>query len=66
MARVDRACDPRSRGGRYRSVGGPRVAGRISPDGLSIQNGGVDRMSDMSSMLCIPLYREVPSCHEPK
>jgi len=32
----------------------------------SIQNGGVDRMSGMSSMLCIPLYREVTSRHEPK
>ena len=31
-----------------------------------IQNGGVDRMSGMSSMLCIVLYRDVPSHHEPK
>ena len=30
-----------------------------------IQNGGVDRMSGMSSMLCIPLYRDGPSRHEP-
>jgi hypothetical protein len=32
----------------------------------SIQNGGVDRMSGMSSMLCIPLYRDAPSYNEPK
>jgi len=32
---------------------------------FGIQNGGVDRMSEMSSMLCIPLYRDVPSHHEP-
>jgi len=31
-----------------------------------IQNGGVIRMSGMSSMLCIGLYRDVPSHHEPK
>jgi len=30
-----------------------------------IQNGGVDRMSGMSSILGIPLYRDVPSHHEP-
>jgi hypothetical protein len=43
-SRIDRACDSRSRGGRYRSVGDPCVAGRTSPDDLSIQNGGVDRI----------------------
>jgi len=31
-----------------------------------IQNGGVDRMSEMSSILCIPLYRDVPSHNEPE
>ena len=30
-----------------------------------IQNGGVIRMSGMSSMLCILLYRDVASRHEP-
>jgi hypothetical protein len=30
-----------------------------------IQNGGVRRMSGMSSMLCIPLYRDALSHHEP-
>jgi len=32
----------------------------------AIQNGGVDRMSGMSSILHIRLYRDVPSHHEPK
>jgi len=31
-----------------------------------IQNGGFDRMSGMSGMLCIVLYREAFSHHEPK
>jgi len=32
----------------------------------SIQNPGVKRMSEMSSILSILLYREAPSPHEPK
>jgi hypothetical protein len=31
-----------------------------------IQNGGVDRMSEMSSILRIPLYRDAISPNEPK
>jgi len=31
-----------------------------------IQNGGVIRMSDMSSILWIPLYREASARNEPK
>src|SRR5512132_3059458 len=66
LARFHRACKPRLGGGSFRSVSGPCVAGRISPDDLSIQNGGVDRMSDMSSILCIPLYQDAPSHNEPE
>ena len=33
---------------------------------FGIQNGGVDRMSGMSSILHIALYRDVPSHHEPE
>jgi len=36
------------------------------PSGTGIQNGGVDCMSGMSSILHIALYREAPSHHEPK
>ena len=32
---------------------------------VGIQNGGVDRMRGMSSILHIALYREVSSPHEP-
>jgi len=42
------------------------LCGRLYPGGFGIQNGGVDRMSGMSGMLCIVLYRDVPSHHEPK
>jgi len=31
-----------------------------------IQNGGVDRMSEMSSILTIALYRDASSPNEPK
>jgi len=31
-----------------------------------IQNGGVDRMSEMSSILSIALYRDAVSPNEPK
>jgi len=37
-------------------------SGRVA----DIQNGGVIRMSEMSSMLCIMLYREAFSYNEPK
>jgi hypothetical protein len=36
---------------------------RVRP---GIQNRGVDRMSDMSNMLYILVYREVASRYEPK
>jgi len=41
-------------------------AGMTPPHRTGIQNPGVDRMSDMSSMLHILVYREAPSHHEPK
>jgi len=36
------------------------------PCNAGIQNGGVDRMSGMSSIPCIPLYRDAPSHNEPE
>jgi len=38
----------------------------VFPRRAGIQNGGVIRMSGMSSMLSIVLYRDVPSRNEPK
>jgi len=40
-------------------------AKRFDIDGQASRRQGVDRMSEMSSMLCIVLYRDAPSHHEP-
>ena len=56
---INRFGNASGKGGLFR-----RVWGRQG--GAHIQNEGVDRMSGMSSILCILLYREVPSPHEPK
>ena len=36
------------------------------PSGSGIQNGRVDRLSEMSRILCISLYRDAPSRQEPQ
>ncbi len=48
---------------RMRAIGGPSVGKLTCRSG--IQNGGVVRMSGMSGMLRIALYRDAPSHHEP-
>jgi len=47
--------------GRYTAWRHPELWG-----GAGIQNGGVDRMSEMSSILRIPLYRDAFSPNEAK
>jgi len=46
-------------------MSGIPIVTRPAPNAY-IQNGGVDRMSEMSSILCIPLYQEASDRNEPK
>jgi hypothetical protein len=54
-----------SRQARNRDLPVKASVGRGLTLNSGIQNPGVDRMSEMSSMLCIPLYRDVPFHREP-